>query len=100
LEEKRVSDKSKLIVVTGAGGFIGGSLVAAMRARGCTSIRAVDMKPLGTWYQEFDDVQNLSLDLNLIENCQTAHPNTTGLDEEQCKKYDHASFTSAGSLGR
>lgn len=70
LEEKRVSDK--LIVVTGAGGFIGGSLVAALRARGFTSIRAVDMKPLGTWYQEFDDVENLSLDLNLIENCQSA----------------------------
>jgi nucleoside-diphosphate-sugar epimerase len=25
---------------------------------------------LGTWYQEFDDVENLSLDLNLTENCQ------------------------------
>lgn len=66
-----MNDKSKLTVVTGAGGFIGGSLVAALRNHGCTSIRAVDTKPLGTWYQNFDDVENLSLDLNLIENCQT-----------------------------
>lgn len=67
-----MKDNSKLIVVTGAGGFIGGSLVAALRARGYTSIRAVDLKPLGTWYQEFGDVENLTLDLNLIENCETA----------------------------
>lgn len=67
-----MKDNSKLIVVTGAGGFIGGSLIAALRARGYTSIRAVDLKPRGTWYQEFDDVENLTLDLNLIENCETA----------------------------
>ena len=67
-----MKDNSKLIVVTGAGGFIGGSLIAALRARGYTSIRAVDLKPLGTWYQEFDDVENMTLDLNLIENCETA----------------------------
>jgi len=67
-----VKDKSKLILVTGAGGFIGGSLVAALRAQRRTSIRAVDIKALGTWYQEFGDVENLSLDLNLLENCKTA----------------------------
>src|ERR1700691_2584726 len=59
----------KLIVVTGAGGFIGGSLVASLRQRGCGQIRAVDVKPLENWYQKFDDVENLSLDLNEKENC-------------------------------
>jgi len=62
----------KLIVVTGAGGFIGGSLVAALRARGHRKIRAVDIKPLEDWYQKFEDVENLALDLNLKENCEIA----------------------------
>jgi GDP-D-mannose 3', 5'-epimerase len=54
----------KLIVVTGAGGFIGGSPVASLRQRGHSQIRAVDVKPLEHWYQKFEDVENLSLDLN------------------------------------
>jgi GDP-D-mannose 3', 5'-epimerase len=68
-----VSENSqKLIVVTGAGGFIGGSLVAAFRARGHENIRAVDIKPTDEWYQKVEDVENLSLDLNLKENCEIA----------------------------
>ncbi len=67
-----VQDKDKLVVVTGAGGFIGGHLVAAFRASGQKSIRAVDSKSIGDWYQKFDDVENLSLDLNLRDNCETA----------------------------
>ena len=59
-------------VVAGAGGFIGGALVADLRRRGVTSIRAVDVKPFQQWYQRFDDVENLSLDLNLKENCEAA----------------------------
>ena len=64
--------KDQLIVVNGAGGFIGGSMVADFRRQGYTKIRAVDVKPLDEWYQRFDDVENLSLDLNLKENCETA----------------------------
>ena len=64
--------RSKLVVVTGAGGFIGGSLVASLRQRGYSQIRAVDLKPLDHWYQKFDDVENLSLDLNEKENCEIA----------------------------
>ena len=62
--------KNELAVITGAGGFIGGSLVADFRKQGYRKIRAVDIKPLGEWYQRFDDVENLSLDLNLKENCE------------------------------
>src|SRR6201996_9510772 len=66
------SATNRVIVVTGAGGFIGGALVADLRRRGCPSIRAVDIKPSCQWYQRFDDVENLSLDLNLKENCEIA----------------------------
>jgi nucleoside-diphosphate-sugar epimerase len=62
----------KLILVTGAGGFIGGNLVSSLREKGFARIRAVDVKPLEHWYQKFDDVENLSLDLNGKENCEIA----------------------------
>jgi GDP-D-mannose 3', 5'-epimerase len=64
--------KTELAVITGAGGFIGGSLVAEFRRQGYKKIRAVDIKPLDEWYQRFDDVENLSLDLNLKESCEQA----------------------------
>ena len=64
--------KDQLIVVTGAGGFIGGNLVAALRRQGHAKIRAVDIKPFHEWYQRFEDVENLCLDLNLRENCRIA----------------------------
>jgi GDP-D-mannose 3',5'-epimerase len=63
-------DTKRLMVVTGAGGFIGGSLVARLRAAGQQSIRAVDIKPCHEWYQRFDDVENLVLDLNVKQNCE------------------------------
>lgn len=61
----------KNIVVAGAGGFIGGHLVADLLEQG-HRVRAVDVKPLGEWYQRFDDVENLQLDLNLREACNGA----------------------------
>jgi GDP-D-mannose 3', 5'-epimerase len=63
-------NKGEWIVITGAGGFIGGHLVSAFRARGHKTIRAVDVKPLQDWCQRFDDVENLCLDLNQKENCE------------------------------
>ena len=64
--------KDELIVVAGAGGFIAGNLVAALRRQSHKRIRAIDIKPFGEWYQRFDDVENLPLDLSLIENCRIA----------------------------
>jgi GDP-D-mannose 3',5'-epimerase len=59
----------KITVITGAGGFIGGSLVAQLRAEGHKKIRAIDIKPFDEWYQRFDDVENLQLDLNSMDAC-------------------------------
>ena len=64
--------KDELIVVTGAGGFIGGAMIADFRRQGYKNIRGVDIKPPEDWYQLFDDVENLSLDLNVQENCDRA----------------------------
>ncbi|HTP70071.1 MAG TPA: NAD-dependent epimerase/dehydratase family protein [Dongiaceae bacterium] len=66
------ANQDQLIVITGAGGFIGGHLVSTFRSHGHKAIRAVDIKPVSDWYQRFDDVENLSLDLNSRENCETA----------------------------
>jgi nucleoside-diphosphate-sugar epimerase len=61
----------KRVVVAGAGGFIGGHLVRALRSRGY-HIRAVDKKPLNQWYQVTGDADNLVLDLTIRENCYQA----------------------------
>jgi GDP-D-mannose 3',5'-epimerase len=67
-----MNDQNRTYVVTGAGGFIGGALVASLREQGCKPIRAVDIKPVNEWYQLFNDVENVSLDLNLKETCEIA----------------------------
>ena len=67
-----MSRADNVVVVTGAGGFIGGHLVAAFREQGRKHIRAVDSKPFADWYQHFPDVENLQLDLNLRENCEVS----------------------------
>ena len=60
-----------VIVVAGAGGFIGGHLVADLIRRGHDSIRAVDVKTFDQWYQHFENVENLQLDLKDKEACTT-----------------------------
>jgi nucleoside-diphosphate-sugar epimerase len=67
---QRVNDG--LVVVCGAGGFIGGHLVADLLRQGHRRIRAVDVKPLDEWYQRFPGVENLRLDLQRLGDCQTA----------------------------
>jgi nucleoside-diphosphate-sugar epimerase len=60
-----------LVVVCGAGGFIGGHLVGELLHRGAR-VRAVDLKPPGRWFQRFAAAENLELDLQLRENCERA----------------------------
>ncbi|HEU5128558.1 MAG TPA: NAD-dependent epimerase/dehydratase family protein [Glycomyces sp.] len=58
-------------VVAGAGGFIGGHLVADLLAEGKT-VRAVDVKPLDQWYQVHPEVENLQRDLADLAACREA----------------------------
>ncbi len=60
--------KDDLIVITGAGGFIGGALTRYFHELGFTRIRAVDRKPLMEWYQRVPGVDCLSMDLSEKEN--------------------------------
>jgi nucleoside-diphosphate-sugar epimerase len=62
----------KSVLVTGAGGFIGGHLVARLRDMGVENIRGVDRVPLDEWHQRFDDVDSRSADLMDYANCQSA----------------------------
>jgi nucleoside-diphosphate-sugar epimerase len=60
--------KDDLIVIAGAGGFIGGSLARYFHNQGFTNIRAVDRKPLPQWYQRIEGVESLCMDLSEKEN--------------------------------
>lgn len=60
------------VLVTGAGGFIGGHLVARLRHEGVDRIRAVDKTPLDEWYQRFDDVESVQADLQDADACRQA----------------------------
>jgi nucleoside-diphosphate-sugar epimerase len=60
------------ILVTGAGGFIGGHLVADLLRRESGRIRAVDRKAIGRWHQVHDGVENVVADLSDAEACQRA----------------------------
>jgi GDP-D-mannose 3',5'-epimerase len=63
------TDKHALIVITGGGGFIGGSLAKYFCDKGFTRIRAVDKKPLDQWYQHVPGVEELTLDCSHEDVC-------------------------------
>ena len=75
--------RNDLIVFCGAGGFIGGHLVAEYRRRGYNNLRAVDIKPFSQWHQRFPDVDSLQLDLSNYESCLLALAGATWV-------YNHA----------
>jgi len=72
VDKDPVLQKDDLIVITGAGGFIGGNLVKYFKEKGFTHIRAVDKKPLYEWYIRVPGVECLCLDLSIEANCRRA----------------------------
>lgn len=60
-------NKDNLVLVTGAGGFIGGHLVRRLVEQGFKKIRAVDIKPMDDWYQITPGVQSYQADMSLLE---------------------------------
>jgi len=64
--------KDDLILVAGAGGFIGGALVRYFHKKGFTRLRAADKKPLPLWYQRTPGVECWCLDLSDEANCKAA----------------------------
>ncbi len=67
-----VLKKDDLIVIGGAGGFIGGALARYFHDQGFARIRAIDKKPLPEWYQRTRGVESLCLDLSEEDNCKQA----------------------------
>jgi len=59
------------VLVTGAGGFIGGHLTKRLLNDG-VDVVAVDKKPFSDWHQMFSKAENLSLDLASLQNCEMA----------------------------
>jgi nucleoside-diphosphate-sugar epimerase len=57
-----------MILVTGAGGFIGGFLVYELLLRG-EYVRAIDIKPLENWDQRFEEAYNFVADLRKPGQC-------------------------------
>jgi nucleoside-diphosphate-sugar epimerase len=69
VEKDPATKKDDLIVITGAGGFIGGNLARYFTKKGFTRIRAVDKKPVYEWYLKVPGVENICLDVSYEDNC-------------------------------
>ncbi len=67
-----------MVLVCGAGGFIGGHLVNALFAAGAAAVRAADIKPFDEWQQKNPAADNLVLDLRSTESCRRAVHGTEG----------------------
>jgi nucleoside-diphosphate-sugar epimerase len=74
---KELSVMSKLVLVAGAGGFIGGQLVRDLERQG-VAVRAVDRKRYDDWYYISPRAENRICDLKEREACANA---TRGVEQ-------------------
>lgn len=66
-----MSSSETTVLVTGAGGFIGGHLARVLTEQGF-AVRGADVKPLDQWSQIPEGVDARQLDISTIEDCRTA----------------------------
>src|SRR4051794_38131821 len=64
------------VLVTGAGGFIGGHLVRRLVSQQ-VDVRAVDVKPITEWHQRAGDAENIVADVSTVPAAAAA---TEGVD--------------------
>jgi nucleoside-diphosphate-sugar epimerase len=65
-------DRDGVVLVAGAGGFIGGALVQRLFDDGFRHLRAVDKKPLEEWHRIHPAAECLRLDLADLNGCLAA----------------------------
>lgn len=71
----KLNKNQTTVLITGAGGFIGGHLVNYLFRLGYKKIRAVDIKPLKNWQQVNKNADNLVCDLRKLSNCHKVSKN-------------------------
>lgn len=71
------------VLVTGAGGFIGGHLISSLLADGF-AVRGVDIKPLDRWHQRHAAAENVVADLRLRDAAFAAMAGTRSVYNLAC----------------